>query len=132
MIHSNSEESTSITTEDSQQSQPSDYGDPDFQGTPGHERVNKAIQQLDSTFTPLKHQLQTSFDEITSGTKQKFIRKANSAVGAVLEAIAPGQGEQFREILQGQTSDLEESKLITCMRNAIQLPTVAFDLLCQG
>ena len=41
-------------------------------------------------------------------------------MGAVLEAIAPGQGEQFREILQGRTSDLEESKLITCMRNAIE------------
>ena len=79
---------------------------------------------LDISFTPVRHQLQTDFSKVSERTQFKVIRKARNAVDAVLEAVAPGQGAKLRHtLLADNRPGIDESRLIQCMRAAIEQST---------
>ena len=107
-----------FTTEESSQEEFDNLEDT-FVGTPKGKRLNKAIQMLDMSFTPIR--LQSEFDSVSKSTQYRVIRKANNAVDAFLDALAPGQGEKLRHILINKNqSAVDESRLIQCMRSAIE------------
>ena len=79
--------------------------------------------------SPVRHTMQTKWEEASERTKRRHTRKAKQAVTAVLEEVAPNQSEQLWQTLvasksleqDGSNKDVDEvlmEALAECYRNA--------------
>ena len=61
------------------------------------ESFNKSMGSITNSWSPIKYQARTNFHTLNKKTQEKMIRKGKVAVDAVLEKIAPGQGNVLKQ-----------------------------------
>ena len=61
-------------------------------------KLNMSLESISDKgeWTPVKYVLRKDMSLLSTKEYQKFVRKANKAVYHVLEAMAPGQGQELK------------------------------------
>ncbi|XP_071150629.1 uncharacterized protein [Mytilus edulis] len=88
------------------------------------ENINTALSLLSNgKFSPVKHKIRNDIDSLQPSSRRALKRKATSAVEALLESLAPGQGTELMAMIKGEpaTTELTDNSVTDLRKTIIKL-----------
>lgn len=96
------------------------------------ENINTALSLLSNgKFSPVKHKIRNDIDSLQPSSRRALKRKATSAVEALLESLAPGQGTELMAMIKGEpaTTELTDNSVTDLRKTIIKLYNNSNDFL---
>ncbi|CAG2245178.1 unnamed protein product [Mytilus edulis] len=96
------------------------------------ENINTALSLLSNgKFSPVKHKIRNDLDSLQPSSRRALKRKATSAVEALLESLAPGQGTELMAMIKGEpaTTELTDNSVTDLRKTIIKLYNNSNDFL---
>lgn len=76
------------------------------------ENMNTALSLLSNgKFSPVKHKIRNDINSLQPSSRRALKRKVTSAVEALLESLAPGQGTELMAMIKGEPSTTDPQQV---------------------